>query len=97
AASKLWSRTVSGSSQTSDIEESQYIEGEHHRDAISDLDNYPIPGYLPTDKSREFETSHQSSDVTHSSDDLLYSTITSDDDYPEIMLPDDSVFKNLLC
>ncbi|GFY76759.1 rho GTPase-activating protein 45 [Trichonephila inaurata madagascariensis] len=90
---QVLSRTVSGSSQTSDVEESQFIEVDHHRDGIADLDNYPIPGYLPTDKSQEFETSHQSSDVTHSSDDLLYSTITSDDDYPEIMLSDDSVFK----
>ncbi|XP_055945774.1 rho GTPase-activating protein 45-like isoform X3 [Argiope bruennichi] len=86
-------RTVSGSSQTSDIEESPFIEEDHHRDEMPDLDTYPIPGYLPTDKSQEFETSHQSSDVTHSSDDLLYSTITSDDDYPEILLPDDAVFK----
>ncbi|XP_035220982.1 rho GTPase-activating protein 45-like isoform X2 [Stegodyphus dumicola] len=86
------SRTVSASSQASDIEE-HHSEVDHRRDGLVDIDDYPIPGYLPTDKNQEIESSHQSSDVTHSSDDLLYSNIISDDDFPEILLSDDSVFK----
>ncbi|KAG8195828.1 hypothetical protein JTE90_008525 [Oedothorax gibbosus] len=86
AGKQSLSRTVSASSQASDLEESRYIEVDHRRDGIPDLDDYPIPGYLPTGKAQEQE-SHHNSDVTHSSDDLLYSTILSDDDYPEILLP----------
>lgn len=65
-AGKPLTRTISGSSQISDVEE--HTEVNHRRDGLLDMDDdYPIPGYLPADKSQELESSHQNSDVTHSS------------------------------
>ncbi|XP_054718657.1 rho GTPase-activating protein 45-like isoform X2 [Uloborus diversus] len=95
-AKQSLSRTVSGSSQASDLEEHHCSESDHRRDGLVDLDDYSIPEFLQTIKNQEFDSSHQSSDVTHSSDDLLYSNLLSDDDFPEISLSDDSVFKKSL-
>lgn len=64
-------RKISGSSQTSDVEEQSEID--HRREGIIDMDDYPIPGYMHTDKSQEIESSHQNSDVTHSSGKSLVS------------------------
>ncbi|XP_022235075.1 rho GTPase-activating protein 45-like isoform X2 [Limulus polyphemus] len=78
-------RTLSGVSQVSDVDESLVV------DPPGGSSDYPLPGSLSTG-ARELSLT-ETEEYTHSSDDWLGSGSYSDDEMPDLPLPDDSVCK----
>ncbi|XP_076321637.1 rho GTPase-activating protein 45-like isoform X2 [Tachypleus tridentatus] len=78
-------RTLSGVSQVSDVDESPLV------DPLGGSSDNPLPGSLATG-ARELSLT-ETEEYTHSSDDWLGSGSYSDDEVPDLPLPDDSVSK----